>query len=169
MTVILNEIIGSGRLRFSADVGNWPPGSYICMEGARVTGSANFIGSMSSSSSLRKPGRNTSSFRNTTHFGFGGRWTQRRCPTFRRSSCRPSSTRAATGYGGARGGATASDLSGCKTECPRYHAGISTAPTTAVLNSRFYETSGYAKFPFPASSSGAGPGTSDGYLGGTVG
>jgi hypothetical protein len=47
---------------------------------------------------------------------------------------------AATGYRGARGGATASHLSGCKTESQRYHAGMSTARTTAVLNSRFYET-----------------------------
>jgi FlaA1/EpsC-like NDP-sugar epimerase len=47
---------------------------------------------------------------------------------------------AATGYRGARGGATASHLSSCKTESQRYHAGMSTARTTAVLNSRFYET-----------------------------
>jgi hypothetical protein len=33
----------------------------------------------------------------------------------------------------------APDLSGCKTDSQRYHAGISTASTAAVLNSRFYE------------------------------
>jgi hypothetical protein len=93
---------------------------------------------MSSSNSLQKPRRNTSSFRNSDHFGFGGRSARRRCNTFSRSSYRSSSTRAA-GYRRARG-ATVSHLSGCKTDSQHYHVRISAAPTTAVLNSRFYKT-----------------------------
>ena len=140
MTVMLDEIIGSGRLRFSVDVASvriqlpgWPiacPSHWECRLHWIV---------MSSCSSLRKLGRNTSSFRNPDHFGFGGQSARRRCTTFSRSSSGPSSIRAATGYPGARSGATASHLSGCKTESQRYHAGMSTARTTAVLNSRFYE------------------------------
>jgi hypothetical protein len=62
-----------------------------------------------------------------------------RCSTFSPSSCRLSSTRAVTGHDRAGGGAIASDLSGCKTGSQCYHPRSSTAPTAAVLNSRFYE------------------------------
>jgi hypothetical protein len=171
--VMLDEIIRSGRLRFSADVSSiriqlpgWP---IACL--SHWERRLHWI-AMSSSSSLRKTRGNTSSFRNTDHFGFGRRSGRKRCTTFSRSSSWPSSTRAATGYLGARGGATASHLSGCKTDSQRYHAGISTAPTTAVLNSRFYEISaGGLVMPnllSIASSGGSGHGTSDRHLRGTV-
>jgi hypothetical protein len=134
---MLDEIIGLRRLRFSADVASiqiqlpgWP---IACPRHSECQ--LHWI-AMSSSNSLQKPGRNTSSFRNTDHFGFGGRSNRERRTTLGRSSSRPPPGRAATGYGSA----TASDLSGGKTDNKHYHAGITTASTAAVLNSRFYET-----------------------------
>ena len=101
MTVMLDAIIGSGRLRFSADVASvqiqlpgWPiacPSHWECRLHWIV---------MSSCSSLRKLGRNISSFRNADHFGFGDQSARRRCTTFSRSSSGPSSIRATTGYPG---------------------------------------------------------------------
>ena len=173
MTVMLDEIIASDRLRFSKDVALIQiqlPESIACPSQWKCR--LHWIVMMNSCSSLRKLGRNTSSFRNPDHFGFGGQSARRRCTTFSRSSSGPSSIRAATGYPGARGGATASHLSGCKTESQRYHAGMSTAHSTAVLNKQILRSSAgnlvMLNLLSLASSGGSGHGTSDRHLGGTV-
>jgi hypothetical protein len=77
------------------------------------------------------------------------------------------------GYGRARCHTPAGDLSGCETDSRCHKVRICTPRTTVVLNSRFCESNPSSIVMLNllclASSGGSGQGTSDRYLGGTVG
>jgi hypothetical protein len=170
MTVTLDETIGSGEFEFRRVCLKCP--EYACRGRSvrrHLECRLHWI-PMRSSSSLRRPGRNTSSSRNTGHFGFDSRSTRTRRPLFSRSSCRLSWTSATAGYDSARRDARTSDFRGRQ----KPPASVTTRasarrPHDRSLEWQILRSLGMLNLLSVASSLGSGHGTSDRHLGGTVG